>query len=398
MRGSCRQNPTSGTWYGRVDLPRGTDGRRRQLRVKGSTKRAVEAKIADAIAKVRRGEFGPVQDRMLMDELFDRFLAAKARLKFRTRGSYEDQIRLYLRPRFGKLYVSKVGRGLIQVALEDWVHAPRLDGKSGRRSSRTVGCTLGVLRMVMAYAVSLELRGDNPVDLVRRPRVDPRPEVDVEPVRLQALLEAAKREGFEVPTRLLLATGLRRGEILALHWGDWDAVAKALDVRRALECRGKIFVVGTPKNASSWRTVFVDDGTAAALEAHREEQRIRLAMFGKTPEAATPILDFVNGAYWHPDAFGRRFRRLIRSAGLTALMLHGTRHAFTSLAMDQGIPGPVVSAALGHASGDMRRRVYTHVFDHARRRLADAVGGAIDRMVDGIGDERDPEVSPNSRR
>jgi len=144
--------------------------------------------------------------------------------------------------------------------------------------------------------------------------------------------------------------------------------------------------------------IFVDEGTSSALEVHREEQRARLAMFAKTPDVHTPILDFIDGAYWHPDAFGRRFRRLIRSAGLTALMLHGTRHAFTSLAMDEGIPGPVVSAALGHASGEMRKRVYTHVFDHARRRLADAVGGAIDRMVDGIEEIREPEASRNIRR
>lgn len=93
--------------------------------------------------------------------------------------------------------------------------------------------TYTVLRTAIRDAVRMRLLVVNPLDAVSRPRA-PRPEIkalDAEQTR--ALVAAAQGDPFEALYVLAVATGLRLGELVGLHWGDIDLAAGALHVRRS---------------------------------------------------------------------------------------------------------------------------------------------------------------------
>jgi integrase len=86
----------------------------------------------------------------------------------------------------------------------------------------TVRTIYTVLRAALDIAVRDGLLSRNPATAVRRPSVERRDAAYLTVDDAQRLLESMTGERLEPLFRLMLATGLRRGEALALHWSDVD--------------------------------------------------------------------------------------------------------------------------------------------------------------------------------
>jgi integrase len=96
----------------------------------------------------------------------------------------------------------------------------------------------------------------------------------------------------------MLATGLRRGEALALHWSDLDLDAGLLRVRWTLARTSKGLELGEPKTDKSRRTVPLPRSAVETLQVHRTRQaEEQIAAAGAwqdnglvfTPEIGTPL-------------------------------------------------------------------------------------------------------------
>jgi integrase len=85
-----------------------------------------------------------------------------------------------------------------------------------------------------------------------------------------AFLEAAASNRMHTYFALLLATGLRPAEGLALKWGDFDPIGKTLRIVRTLEyVAGKAYFK-EPKTKRARRTINLHDGTVTLLLEHRQ--------------------------------------------------------------------------------------------------------------------------------
>jgi integrase len=110
-------------------------------------------------------------------------------------------------------------------------------------------------------------------------------------VQLRRFLDWSKDSGdkMRVAWSLLALTGMRRGEALALRWGDVDFDDATIAVRRAVtlvKTKGERLVVGTPKSGKA-RVIDVDPQALATLRAHRAElATISLTLAGKTPRCS----------------------------------------------------------------------------------------------------------------
>jgi hypothetical protein len=126
--------------------------------------------------------------------------------------------------------------------------------------------------------------------------------------------ERERRELY--PAWLLLAmTGMRRGEALAVRWGDVDFDAGTLAVRRSAvlikaKGEGERLVVGAPKSGKS-RVIDLDARTLAALRAHRA-QRGALSLALARDDAY--MLGRLDGGLRHPERLSREFTRQLASA------------------------------------------------------------------------------------
>jgi integrase len=328
-------------------------GRQVKKTVRG-TRQDAEAALTAALAARDRGEQRGVSTERF-EEYAARWLEAKRpRLEQSTYEDYEANLRLRLIPAFGKLRLRDVTRARVDA----YVAAQHAGGKV---SAKTINNSLIPLRQIMARAVRAGVIAANPAaattrdDPLKLPYEAPRM-AHLDREQAAAYLAAAP-PAYRPLAELLIATGLRIGEALALEWSDVDVDALTLRVSRSRKLRG---AVGTPKGDRA-RAVHIDPGLAGVLEAHRQATDPRNVL----------VFASSSGTMMDPSNVRRRWHEpTLKAAGLARIRLHDLRHSAATLAVAAGESILFVQAQLGHADVRTTQR-YAHP-DHEAHRAAAA--------------------------
>ena len=185
-----------------------------------------------------------------------------------------------------------------------------------------------------------------------------------------------------------MRTGLRRGELVGLRWGDVAEVERA-DGRRAGEVtirRAVVMVEGqrvetTPKTDGALRTIPVPASVMEVLDRVRRRQASDRLAAGEGWEGAqagaddAPVFRNTDGTPVHPQQCRHPLDRIAKSVELPRRTVHELRHTFATIALVvHRIPVPVVSAWLGHASPSITLDVYSHVLRDVAEDYADRLG------------------------
>ena len=231
---------------------------------------------------------------------------------------------------------------------------------------RTVGRVLMRLKALFREALRLELVARNPAEAVRvRLPKGEKAARALEPEEVARLLEAAeasRSKDMALLLRLMLETGLRRGEALALQWGDLDLEKGEVRVWRSWTKAGGKGAFSEPKTPTAKRVVPLPRGLLLRLQARREELLERLTL-----EEVAGLFLVGGDRPVDPDSFNHYLRRLAERAGLGRVRVHDLRHTWATLALSRGIPLEVVSERLGHASPTITLGVYRHLLEEERR-------------------------------
>jgi integrase len=184
---------------------------------------------------------------------------------------------------------------------------------------------------------------------------------------------------------ILADTGGRRGEVLALRWGDIDLDAGTATVARQLvELPETRELVARPtKRPRTKSTVGLHPDTVGGLRRRRVEQsEDRLRMGAGWPGAVSVHADLVftwpDGTAIRPSALTRIIARLSVAAGLPRLTPHGLRHSFATAALQARVPVEVVAARLGNTPRVVQE-VYSHVIPADDQAAAQVVGDLFRR-------------------
>lgn len=165
--------------------------------------------------------------------------------------------------------------------------------------------------------------------------------------------------------RVAAYTGLRRGELVALRWGDVDFDGRKVIVKRAVSAN----VEASSTKSRRAREVPLPDQAAEAL--------LRLAR--RNDFTANDEYVFTNrfGRRLDGSAVRRRFERARDAAGLRPLRFHDLRHTYGSLLVAGGVDLASVKSAMGHS-----RITTTERYLHARSasELADRFTQAFGRQ------------------
>ena len=187
--------------------------------------------------------------------------------------------------------------------------------------------------------------------------------------------------------RLLAATGMRRGEALALRWRDVDLDAGRLQVRRSVgmvktKGAGEQLVEGPTKTGQA-RVVDIDAGhrrRPARLPGGPRLADAR-ARPGRRARARQPRRHATGTPSGTPAASSTRSRQARKALGedqLPRIRLHDLRHTHATLLLAAGEPVKVVSERLGHASATITLTVYQHVHPGMGRQAADRFAALLD--------------------
>jgi integrase len=144
--------------------------------------------------------------------------------------------------------------------------------------------------------------------------------------------------------RLIAATGLRRGEALALRRDDLDLEAGVIHVRQNLTAVGGELRFGPPKTKRSRRDVTVGADTVEMLRAHSASQRELASAMGWQSDL---MFADQHGRPRHPSSISSAFAWLVGKTGARRVSLHSLRHAHASLLLERGVPIVNVASRLG---------------------------------------------------
>ncbi|MDY6827584.1 MAG: site-specific integrase [Bacillota bacterium] len=273
--------------------------------------------------------------------------ALKARVRERTYLDYMDRLRLYVKPEIGHLRLHKITPENIQALYNKMLEKGL--------SSRSVRYTHTILKNALDQAVKWGKLYRNPCALVDLPRQKKEEMKTLTPAQAVKFIEAAAESPWKALFTLLLASGMRPSEALALKWSDIDFEKKRVTVNRSLtRPRGGGWRLQELKTSGSRRTVPLPATVINDLREHKNNQKIvKLDGFVFSAKGGEPA---------HEGNISRRhFKPLLREAGLPDIRLYDLRHTCATLLLAAGENPKVVSERLGHAGITLTLDTYSHV-------------------------------------
>ncbi len=297
------------------------------------------------------------------------FMPAKAvTMSGNSVASFQSALNTWIYPAIGNKKLPEVTPADLSALL--------LDIQAQGRAHSTAVKVYTILHLLFKAAYLEDMLDRNPMDKVSRPvpRKDEVRETEAQALtldELRAVLEALEAEAlkWQALVRLLIDTGIRRGECCRLRWEDIDLEAQVVTIRRNLcytPARG--VYIDTPKSGKL-REVDIGPETAALLEALRGQSGGVGYVF--TREGGMEPM--------HPQSPTRYLKKLSAKCGVPDLHPHKLRHTFASVAITAGADVASVSEALGHSDKAVTLRMYPHADAESRKRAAQIFRDAISR-------------------
>ena len=249
--------------------------------------------------------------------------------------------------------------------------------RNAGRADSTVRGVYTTLRTVLEDAKLDGLIADNPAVRVKRPRVARTEARYLSATEVVAVLNAAKGQRYYPVLVAIAATGLRRGEILALRWDRVDLDAGTLRVAATIGRTGGKLMITEPKTKRSRRTVPISPAVAALLKTQRARQAEEQLRAGPR---------WTNSGLVFTDEFGGPFepRRILRTAktaaakaGVDDVVVHTLRHSAATAWLDAGVHIKAVADLLGHSSIAITGDIYGHASDAVTRAAINGLSNTL---------------------
>ena len=376
-----------GRWEGRIVVGHKANGDPIFRHVYAKTQKALTKKLHQSIECYQDVDLTE-DSRMTLGEWLDRWLAEykDGTIRPGTLEGYRNYIENYIKPQLGGKQVSLITTQDVQRMYRRLKSGGRVredvDG-SKRLSDSTVRHIHTMLHGAMKAAVQAHIIPKNPTENATVPKSNYKPMQVLSEQELDTFLQAVQKDDIWRDffyTELM--TGLRRGEICALMWRDFDAKTGTLGISRTLHSKGQgIYALGETKTSQGNRTIILPESVAALLRA-RKKKSISQWIF---PQPTSPELPM------NPGTAYRRLKTLLEEAGLPSIRFHDLRHTFATLALQNGMDVKTLSAMLGHVSAATTLDIYTHStsdMQHAAARKIDCGIGKAE-----IQDEPAPQAN-----
>lgn len=211
-------------------------------------------------------------------------------------------------------------------------------------ADKTARTQLLVVNLICRYAVGEGYMDVNPCADIRVPRGlakterEPPSSHDLAQIKLHV-----DDTPFGLFPYLLLCTGLRRGEALALQWKDFDMKERVIHVTKSVYHVANHPKIKEPKTRCGKRDVPIID----ALLPHLKP--------GKPNE-------YIWGSLLDEDSFLRLWYRYRKDTGVTCTP-HQLRHAYATMLWESGVDIAMAQLLLGHAQVSTTMDIYTHIRD-----------------------------------
>lgn len=371
--GTMRKRP-DGRWEGRISV--GYDpatGKRLQQSVYAKTETELRKKMKAALKEweERKGlpRLSVEQEKITFGEWLDIWLNdyKKNSVSPSTYVSYQNAIENHIKPALGKIKL----RELRPEQIQRFLNTQQKSGNAKTDHEGLASWTVLKLKNVINGSLKQALRGGlilrNPTEAIVPPKLQQKDIRVLSVEEQEQFMQALEGHRLEAFFKLALATGMRRGELIALTWDNVDFKNRTINIlhsasRQLNHETGKTEIVLTdPKTQTSRRQIPMLESVVPILKEHYEKQQIEKKFFGKGYNPNNLVFCSNVGTFLEPRRINSHFYKLIEKAGIEPINFHALRHTFATRAMENGIHPKIVQSLLGHANSNLTMDVYTHV-------------------------------------
>ena len=342
-RGENIYRRKDGRWEGRIKINCGSDGKTRYKSVYGKTYKSVKEKLIQI-----KSERPSVNTSFCktVHVLFDEWLAAvRLRVKSSTYNNYRMKIQKHILPEFGDIRYDKLDVNMIHDFISEKI--------SSGLSEKYVSDIIIVFKSMAKYMSRIYGFKNVIADAVLpRNSVKETPVLSGEQQNILHKYLTGNMNSTALCILLSMYTGIRIGEVCCLMWGDIDFENNTLSINKTVQrmqntgLSSTTLVIGSPKSKSSSRIIPISSFLQEILREYR-----------KSPD--TYILSECSNIT-EPRTLQRRFKTILKKAGLPDVNYHSLRHMFATNCIKIGFDVRTLSEILGHASVETTLNRYVH--------------------------------------
>ena len=340
------------------------DGRRRRKSFYGRTRKEALDKMHDFKQKLEAGlitldERPLVQPDILFSLWADTWYEGhKDSISKTTQQSYKYTLAT-LKEKIGDRPVNTIKA----MDIEDLLRDLRREGKS----DSYVAKARGMLFQIMNKAEANELIRRNPVACAEKMKANKPMEAKeaFTAEEVKRMMEGLPRDKYGDSIRMMLGTGIRMQELLALEPRLIEEDGSAIHIRQAVKTVSGRVEIGVPKSRDSVRDVPVPEGLRPIVIGLRSTEDTYIF---QSPKKEQPF---------DPKMYREKFKNYIEALGdVRVLTPHSCRHTYVSQMQALGVDLATIQSMVGHADLDMTQH-YLHVQSPVKQQAVEAFNKAF---------------------
>lgn len=279
-------------------------------------------------------------------------------------------------PELGNVRLGDLDRPKVRAFCEKARQMPRKGG--GVLSERTVAGLHSTLCSVLTDAMEEGYLTHNPAWRAFKPRTRRKDIFAADEELARQLIAALEQCGIKHETyyKLVLATGMRRGEACGLTWSDIDWSAHTIHIHRnVVHVPHEPIIVKEPKTPAGDRIDYISAEMISLLQEYRAFSAEHCLQYSLRPLCEEDFLFRRDNALpMSPDSFTYRFNIILEKYNLPKqLTVHSLRHTNASLQIAAGVDVRTVAANLGHSQPSTTLDIYAHAFDKHKKEAQERV-------------------------
>lgn len=377
-----------GTKVYRTNVYLGVDsltGKKVQTTATGKTRKLCEIKANQAINNFIKNGCTVARKKIKFKNFSDLalswFESYKLTVKANSIRVTNNFLKVYILPVLGVYKIDKITPILLQEIVNKWAKnantAAIINGKREKGKCKDYRLLLNIIKRIFEYGIQLGAINSNPAIQVVPPKLNNREIKKIkffsnEELRkfltyLDSLEPTIENQMRKTLYLLLLSTGLRIGEALALNWSDIDFIHKTLSVNKtivqAIENRNS--VQQNAKTRESNRTITLDENTIHLLMEWKKCQNNKVVSISDLP-----IFSYQDSTCKYVNE-QRTLKKHFKLAKVSDIGFHGFRHTHASLLMNNDVNPKEIQARLGHADYAITMNTYSHLAEDKKKDTAE---------------------------